>query len=68
LDDPLALGEAISINAVFMPKISAFSACQERSSGQKSHGKEIFPLREGGISGDRRWKAAFRTKLATFPP
>jgi hypothetical protein len=45
------LGEAISSNAVFMPR--SF--------------RKISSLKEGGISGDQGIKASGRTKLAVFP-
>jgi hypothetical protein len=62
------LGEAISMDAVFMPRSSVFPACQGKSCGQKSPRHKIFSLEEGGISGDRGFKASGRRKLAVSPP
>jgi hypothetical protein len=62
------LEEAISMDAVFMPRSSLFLMCQGKSSGLKSPRNETSSLEEGGKSGDRGFKASGRRKSAVAPP
>jgi hypothetical protein len=62
------LGEAIPMDAVFMPRPSLSLTYQGKSSGQKSPRNKTSSLEEGGKSGDRVFKASGRRKSAVAPP
>jgi hypothetical protein len=62
------LGEAISMDADFMPRSSLFLICQGKSSGQKSPRNETSSLEKGGKPGDRGLKDSGRRKSAVAPP